>query len=73
MSKFIEPPFSGEWRHGNGYLICGTLRIAVQNFDSDPSETMKKEVFDWICQTLNQEQRHFTRDRFNEPRPMAVQ
>ncbi len=49
----IQPPFSGEWRHNNGYLICGTLRIAVQDFDTSPSEKMKKEIFDWIVQSLN--------------------
>ena len=51
----IELPLYGEWRHSKGYIICGTVRIAVQDFDTDPSEEFKKEILDWICETLNRE------------------
>ena len=47
------PPILSEWRHGNGYLICGTLRIARADFDTDPSPGFKRELFDWICTRLN--------------------
>lgn len=46
-------PLSSEWRHNQGYLCCGTLRIAVMDFDTDPTEARKKEIFDWIVATLN--------------------
>jgi hypothetical protein len=46
-------PLSGEWRHAEGFLICGTLRIARADFDTDPSEGFRVRMFDWICDTLN--------------------
>lgn len=51
--KFI--PLSGDWRHTNGYLICGTMRIARMDFDTDPSDEFKQQLFDWIVDTLNKE------------------
>ena len=49
----VELPLYGEWRHGGGYLCCGTLRIARESFDTTPVEGFKAEVFDWVCETLN--------------------
>lgn len=49
-------PLSGEWRYNNGYLICGTLRIAAQDFDTSPSVQRQKEIFDWIVYALNKQQ-----------------
>jgi hypothetical protein len=48
-----EPSISGHWHHGNGTLCCGTLRIAREDFDTNPNPEFKKEIFDWICTTLN--------------------
>lgn len=48
-----EPPLSGRWRHSNGVLCCGTLRIATDSFDTDPSEEFKGELWSWVCEKLN--------------------
>lgn len=50
-----EPPkpLRGEWRHSNGIICCGSLRIAVADFDTQPSPEFVTEVFDWICKTMN--------------------
>lgn len=50
----IEFYNTGGWHHGNGVLVCGTLRIAVESFDTNPDVALKNEVFDYICRTLNQ-------------------
>ena len=44
---------TGNWRHANGLLICGTLRIAKADFDTDPSDEFKAEIFDQICEAMN--------------------
>jgi hypothetical protein len=48
-----ESPLYGKWHHGNGVLVCGSVRVAVADFDSNPSDEVKKEIFDWICKSLN--------------------
>lgn len=50
----LENPIGGTWRNGNNqFLCCGTMRVAREDFDTNPSEEYKKEVFDWICDALN--------------------
>lgn len=51
----MQPPLKAHFRHNNGYICCGTLRIAKEDIDTNPSDTFKKELFDWICETLNAE------------------
>lgn len=46
-------PLSGRWHHGNGTLACGTLRIAREDFDTDPSPEFRAAVFDQIVSALN--------------------
>lgn len=46
-------PLNSEWHHGSGYLCCGTVRIAREDFDTNPSGEFKTEMFDWIVKTLN--------------------
>lgn len=53
MDKHIEPPLTGEWHHGAGFLCCGTIRVAKGDFDTMPSDEFKAEMFDWICYALN--------------------
>lgn len=43
----------GHWHHGNGVLCAGTLRIAREDFDSNPADKVKKDIFDWMCSALN--------------------
>jgi hypothetical protein len=43
----------GRWHHGNGVLCAGTLRIAREDFDTNPADKVKKDIFDWTCATLN--------------------
>lgn len=59
-SLMIQPndttPLNGEWRYNNGFLCCGGLRIAKEDFDTDPNKQFKNNLFKWICDTLNSEQ-----------------
>ena len=48
-----KPPLTGTWRYHNGILCCGTLRIAEDSFDTDPSPEFEQEVFGWVCEVLN--------------------
>lgn len=48
-----DGPLLGEWHHGDGVLCSGSLRIARADFDTNPADAFKREVFDWMCATLN--------------------
>lgn len=37
------------FRHNNGYICCGTLRIARADFDTDPTPENQKEILDDLC------------------------
>jgi hypothetical protein len=37
-------------------LCCGTLRIAVDSFDTDPAPEFQAEIWEWVCETLNNAQ-----------------
>lgn len=52
-SAGYTPPLMGNWRHSNGVICCGTLRIANVDIDTNPSEEFKSELLGWICKTLN--------------------
>ena len=51
----IEAPLAGRWHHGNGFLCCGTFRIAREDWEAGVCEApgMRAEVFDWMCERLN--------------------
>lgn len=51
--KNIKPPLTGRWHHGNGALVCGTIRIAAADFDTNPSKEFQDEMFSWMCEVLN--------------------
>ncbi|CAG9225672.1 hypothetical protein [Burkholderia vietnamiensis] len=53
VSDRNEAPLIGRWHHGNGVLVCGTIRVAVESFDTQPSQEFMDQMFDWICETLN--------------------
>lgn len=55
----VEPPLSGRWHHGNGVLVCGGVRIAREDFDTQPCDSVKTELLDWMCETLNARQDSF--------------
>jgi hypothetical protein len=46
-------PITGNWRYGNGYVCCGTMRIFRIDIDTNPGEEYINELMDWVCQTLN--------------------
>lgn len=48
-----EPPLSGRWHFGNGVVVCGTLRIFSEDFDTNPAEDFKEQLLQWVCDTLN--------------------
>ncbi|ENZ74951.1 MULTISPECIES: hypothetical protein [Ralstonia] len=48
-----EPPLGGRWHFGNGVVVCGTLRIFGEDFDTDPAEDFKERLLQWVCDTLN--------------------
>lgn len=46
-------PLLGDWRHGNGYVCCGSMRIFRTDIDTNPSEEYTNKLLDWVCKTLN--------------------
>lgn len=48
-----EPPLGGHWHFGNGVVVCGTLRIFGEDFDTDPADDFKESLLKWVCDTLN--------------------
>lgn len=49
----VMPPLTGRWHHGNGALVCGTIRIAMADFDTNPPKQFQNEMFGWMCEVLN--------------------
>ncbi len=41
------------WRVNEGGIFCGTLRIAVFDFDTDPSDDVKSRVYRQMAMLLN--------------------
>lgn len=41
------------WRHNQGFICCGTLRIARADFDTDPCDEVAKQYLDAICDAMN--------------------
>lgn len=54
---------TGSWHHGNGVLACGSIRVANEDFDTNPSQQFKTELFDWMCGTLNSKVDKFEAER----------
>lgn len=50
-----KPPLKSHFRHNNGFVCSGSLRIARVDIDTNPSVEFEKELLDWICETLNNE------------------
>jgi hypothetical protein len=67
-----DAPLSGDWHHGNGVLVCGTVRIAREDFDTNPAESFKTEMFDWMCETLNAATQQEKPDQHKQLTPEAV-
>ena len=62
----VESPLgTNRWHHGNGVLVCGTVRIATADFDTNPPQEFQTRMFDWICQTLNEEANKPTQGEFD--------
>lgn len=60
-SRFAEArgytaPLSGEWRCSGDIICCGTLRIAVLDIDTQPSDEFKAKLGAWMCRTMNEAQ-----------------
>jgi len=53
LEQKTPAPLSGRWRNSAGVLCCGTLRIAVESFDTDPAPEVKQRIMDWMCAILN--------------------
>lgn len=49
-------PLSGEWRCSGHMICCGTLRIAVFDIDTQPSDEFVAKLGAWMCHTLNEAQ-----------------
>ena len=50
--KYPAVPRSG-WRHAQGYIFCGTMRILKADFDTDPCAEVAAQYFDAICDAMN--------------------
>lgn len=48
-----QSPLTGEWRHSNGFICCGTLRVMRSDFDTNPAPEFATEVLDWVVNRLN--------------------
>lgn len=48
-----EPTLVGRWRTKNGYLFCGTLRIAAADFDTAPRAEYRDAVLQDLCDAAN--------------------
>ncbi len=53
MGPCADKPLLGDWRHGNGFVCCGSVRIFRADIDTNPCEQYTKELLDWVCETLN--------------------
>lgn len=48
-----EPRSPRIWRHGNGVVSTGSIRVLREDFDTNPSPEVKTKMLDWICDALN--------------------
>lgn len=48
-----EPPLTGRWHHGQGYLVSGSIRISRWDCDTNPPVEFRDKLLDWMCETLN--------------------
>jgi hypothetical protein len=50
-----DPPLAGRWHHGNGFLCCGTFRVAREDWEAGvcAAPGMRQKVLDWMCERLN--------------------
>jgi len=39
----------GPFRHSNGVICCGSLRVARADFDTNPPADVQKEILDALC------------------------
>ena len=65
----MKPPLIGRWRHNNGVICSGGLRIARESFDTSPAVEFRNEVLDWMVETLNKEvekYQHLSTSRFTK-------
>lgn len=46
-------PLTGGFHQGNGVLVCGTVRVAREDFDTDPSDQFRKEFWTSLCDVMN--------------------
>lgn len=47
-----EQPVGGKWgpfRHSNGVICCGSLRVARADFDNNTAPEVQKEILDALC------------------------
>lgn len=48
-----EPPLLGRWRHNNGVVCNGSMRIFLADIDTNPSVEFTEKLMTWVCDTLN--------------------
>lgn len=54
LEKLTEqPPLLGNWHHGNGEICNGSLRVATASIDTNPTDSVRDEILEWMCNTLN--------------------
>lgn len=44
---------SGRWRVESGVILCGSVRMFSEDFDTYPSQPVSEDLLRWICETLN--------------------
>lgn len=64
-----EPFLLGRWHHGDGFVVCGTLRVLWADFDTTPSAEFQQRFLAWLCETMNASLNAWTRRASPFPAP----
>jgi hypothetical protein len=51
--RAMQPVLIGDWHHGQGNIVSGTVRIAHEDFDTNPADEFRTEFWNWVCGTMN--------------------
>ena len=46
----------GRWRHSNGMIFCGTMRMLKADFDTDPCDQVRDAWLQQVCDAMNDAQ-----------------
>ena len=53
FEELEAPVLLGNWHHGHGCVVSGTVRIASSDFDTCPTKEFQNDFWDWTCKAMN--------------------